>query len=83
MGLLLLNSPLDYLIAVVLLCVLCSVCFALLCVALYKWTTRERYPVAPRVRPPRAEPVDLAEERYRYCASRDAYLEERQLRRIA
>jgi hypothetical protein len=75
----------GYAIAVVLLCLLCSALFLLVAIGMYKWTTREghRYPAyAPkRIRPPRAEPVDFAKERYEYCASRDHYLEDRDLRR--
>ena len=81
------NGFREYAIAVVLLCCLCSALFIIAAIGMYKWTTREGhgYPAytPKRVRPPRAEPVDLAKERYDYCAARDSYLENRDLRRVA
>ena len=83
----LVSDPRAVLAIVALLCIFCSICAALFFYGLWKWTELRRGPKRPlapaRVRPPREEPVDLAKERYEYCSRRDAYAEERQLRRVA
>jgi hypothetical protein len=79
------NSPREYLFAFMALSLTCSLSFVLLCVAAYKWTTRqeERYPAfePERIESPREPHIDLAAAREEHELRREAREENELLRR--
>jgi amino acid transporter len=57
--------------------------FGLFLLPFVLWIGQKKEPSHRRLPVERAEEIDLAHARYEYCSSRDSYLENKQLRRVA